>query len=48
MSFNIHQHQGLEALVVPHSGLKNPILYPEGGYISSIPLGHGAVYYGFN
>ena len=30
--------QGLEALVVPHSGLKNPILYPEGGYISSIPL----------
>ena len=30
--------QGLEALVIPHSGLKNPILYPEGGYISSIPL----------
>ena len=29
--------QGLDALVVPHSGLKNPILYPEGGYISSIP-----------
>jgi general secretion pathway protein G len=30
--------QGLEALVIPHSALKNPILYPEGGYISSIPL----------
>ena len=30
--------QGLDALVVPHSGLKNPLLYPEGGYISSIPL----------
>ena len=27
----------VDALVVPHSGLKNPILYPEGGYISSIP-----------
>ena len=39
--------QGLEALVVPHSGLKNPILYPEGGYISSIPLdpwGRGYIY----
>ena len=29
--------QGLEALIIPHSGLKNPILFPEGGYISSIP-----------
>ena len=30
--------QGLDALVMPHSGLKNPMLYPEDGYISSIPL----------
>ena len=38
--------QGLDALVVPHGGLKNPILYPEGGYISSIPLDPwGKVYY---
>ena len=29
--------QGLVALVSPHSELKNPFLYPEGGYISSIP-----------
>ena len=29
--------QGLDALVKPHSELKNPFLYPEGGYISSIP-----------
>tara|TARA_B100001540_G_C15816529_1_gene647839 strand:- start:4088 stop:4519 length:432 start_codon:yes stop_codon:yes gene_type:complete len=29
--------QGLDALVKPHSELKNPLLYPEGGYISSIP-----------
>ena len=29
--------QGLDALVSPHSELKNPFLYPEGGYISSIP-----------
>ena len=30
--------EGLEALVLPHSGLKNPFLYPEDGYISSLPL----------
>jgi general secretion pathway protein G len=30
--------QGLDALVMPHGGLKNPMLYPEDGYISSIPL----------
>ena len=29
--------QGLDALVKPHSELKNPFLYPESGYISSIP-----------
>jgi len=29
--------QGLDALVKAHSELKNPFLYPEGGYISSIP-----------
>ena len=29
--------QGLDALVIPHSELKNPFLFPEGGYISSIP-----------
>ena len=30
--------EGLEALVLPHSGLKNPFLYPEDGYISSLPV----------
>lgn len=30
--------QGLEALITPHSSLKNPYLFPEEGYISSIPL----------
>ena len=30
--------EGLEALVLPHSGLKNPFLYPENGYISSLPV----------
>ena len=30
--------QGLEALINPHSSLKNPYLFPEEGYISSIPL----------
>ena len=30
--------QGLSALIVPHSELKNPFLYPEDGYISSEPL----------
>ena len=30
--------QGLEALIIPNSALKNPYLFPEGGYISSIPL----------
>ena len=30
--------QGLNALVTPHSELKNPFLYPEDGYISSVPL----------
>ena len=29
--------QGLEALIIPNSGLKN-YLFPEDGYISSIPL----------
>jgi general secretion pathway protein G len=29
--------QGLEALVIPHSDLKRPYLYPENGYINSIP-----------
>ena len=29
--------QGLEALTTPHSDLKNPFLFPDGGYISSIP-----------
>ena len=29
--------QGLDALVMPHNELNNPFLYPEGGYISSIP-----------
>ena len=30
--------QGLDALITPHSELKNPFLYPEDGYISSIPI----------
>ena len=30
--------EGLEALVLPHSGLKNPFLYAEDGYISSLPI----------
>ncbi|MAD47959.1 MAG: type II secretion system protein GspG [Gammaproteobacteria bacterium] len=30
--------QSLDALVRPHSDLKNPFLYPEDGYINSIPL----------
>ena len=30
--------EGLEALVLAHSGLKNPFLYPEDGYISSLPI----------
>jgi general secretion pathway protein G len=30
--------QGLDALITPHSELKNPFLFPDGGYISSIPL----------
>jgi general secretion pathway protein G len=30
--------QGLDALISPHSELKNPFLFPDGGYISSIPL----------
>ena len=30
--------EGLDALVNPHSGLKNPYLFPEDGYISAIPL----------
>ena len=30
--------EGLDALVHPHSGLKNPYLFPEDGYISAIPL----------
>jgi general secretion pathway protein G len=30
--------QGLEALVRPHPELKKPFLYPEDGYISSMPL----------
>lgn len=30
--------EGLGALVLPHSGLKNPFLYPEDGYISSLPV----------
>ena len=29
--------QGLEALTPPNSDLKNPFLFPDGGYISSIP-----------
>ena len=30
--------QGLIALINPHSELRNPFLYPEDGYISSVPL----------
>ena len=30
--------QGLEALIIPSSSLKNPYLFPEDGYISSLPL----------
>ena len=30
--------EGLEALILPHSGLKNPFLYPEDGYLSSLPM----------
>ena len=30
--------EGLDALIMPHSGLKNPFLFPEDGYISSLPL----------
>jgi len=29
--------QGLDALMFPHSELKNPLLYPEGGYMSAMP-----------
>ncbi len=29
--------QGLDALVMPHSELKRPFMYPEDGYINSIP-----------
>jgi general secretion pathway protein G len=30
--------QGLDALIKPHDELKNPFLFPENGYISTIPL----------
>ena len=30
--------QGLDALITPHSELKNPFLFPEDGYISALPL----------
>ena len=30
--------QGLLALVIPSSELRNPFLYPEDGYISAVPL----------
>jgi general secretion pathway protein G len=30
--------QGLDALIKPHPELKNPFLFPENGYLSSIPL----------
>ena len=30
--------EGLDALITAHSGLKNPFLFPEDGYISSLPL----------
>ena len=29
--------QGLDALINPHSELKNPLLFPKGGYLSAIP-----------
>ena len=29
--------QGLDALVMPHSELKRPFMYPKDGYIDSIP-----------
>ena len=30
--------QGLDALIKPHDDLKNPFLFPENGYISTLPL----------
>ena len=30
--------QGLEALIIPNASLRNPYLFPEDGYISSLPL----------
>lgn len=30
--------QGLEALTKPHPELKNPFLFPENGYLSSLPI----------
>lgn len=30
--------QGLNALMKPHDELKNPFLFPENGYISTLPL----------
>jgi general secretion pathway protein G len=30
--------QGIEALVKPHAELKRPYLYPQNGYINSVPL----------
>ena len=33
--------QGLDALVMPHSELKRPFMYPEDGYIDSIPTDPG-------
>lgn len=30
--------QGLQALIMPHKALKRPYLYPEDGYIKSVPL----------
>ena len=30
--------QGLNALIKPHDELKNPFLFPENGYISTLPL----------
>ena len=30
--------QGIEALVKPHAGLKRSYLYPQNGYINSVPL----------
>ena len=29
--------QGLDALIMPHSDLKRPFMYPEDGYLNSIP-----------